>query len=280
MDAVSSWTPIVFIVPCPSPLPWEHGRSRATLSGGIFSRRRRRGNKIGARGVPDSHSLKRHGRTRSCYATERSRLEERNSRTSCKRSRANSPFLPLMKRWLISITKLSSARRSRRTAGQKMPHKQPPSHLPYIAGPVKSGTDAALTAGTREKASTAGTAPSGPQSKPSALFSVVARIHVAFIDNRKTGMAAMGKASAPARVQAQGAVPVAIHRLLQHSVFGPDDIDRIVTAYEATLRALRADRADPAAETVAKTIMQIAQTGVRDPTRLRQLALKELAPSK
>jgi hypothetical protein len=31
---------------------------------------------------------------------------------------------------------------------------------------------------------------------------------------------------------------------------------------------------------VAKTIMQIAQTGVRDPTRLRQLALKELAPSK
>lgn len=75
-------------------------------------------------------------------------------------------------------------------------------------------------------------------------------------------------------------MPVAIHRLLQHTVFGPDDIDRIVTAYEATLRALRADRTDPAAETVAKTIMQIAQTGVRDPTRLRQLALKELAPSK
>ena len=71
----------------------------------------------------------------------------------------------------------------------------------------------------------------------------------------------MGKASAPARVQAQGAVPLTIHRLLQHSAFGPDDIDR-------------------AAETVAKTIMQIAQTGVRDPTRLRQLALKELAPSK
>jgi hypothetical protein len=99
------------------------------------------------------------------------------------------------------------------------------------------------------------------------------------VAGRKTGMAAMGKASAPARVQAQGAA-VAIHRLLQHSAFGPDDIDRIVTAYEATLRALRADRADPAAETVAKTIMQIAQTGVRDPTRLRQLALKELAPSK
>jgi hypothetical protein len=264
------------------------GGAGTRCRGGIFSRRRRRGNKIGARGIPDSHSLKRHGRTRSCYATERSRLEERNSRTSCKRSRANSPFLPLMKRWLISITKLSSARRSRRTAGQKMPHKQPPSHLPYIAGPVKSGTDAALTAGTREKASTAGTAPSGPQSKPSALFSVVARIHVAFIDKPlghhgcwpQNGDGSNGEGERSARVQAQGAVPVAIHRLLQHSVFGPDDIDRIVTAYEATLRALRADRADPAAETVAKTIMQIAQTGVRDPTRLRQLALKELAPSK
>jgi len=78
----------------------------------------------------------------------------------------------------------------------------------------------------------------------------------------------------------KGAAPVAIHRLLQHSVFGPDEIERIVTAYEATLRALHADRADLDAETVAKTIMEIAQTGVRDPTRLRQLALKELAPAK
>ena len=75
-------------------------------------------------------------------------------------------------------------------------------------------------------------------------------------------------------------MPVAIQRLLQHSAFGPDDIDRIVTAYEATLRALRADRTDTAAETVAKTITGIAQTGVRDPARLRQLALKELASAK
>ena len=73
---------------------------------------------------------------------------------------------------------------------------------------------------------------------------------------------------------------MAIHRLLQHSVFGPDDIDRIVAAYEATLRALHADQTNLPAETVAKAIMEIAQTGVRDPARLRQLALKELAPSK
>lgn len=70
-----------------------------------------------------------------------------------------------------------------------------------------------------------------------------------------------------------------IHRLLQHSVFGPEDIDRIVTAYEDTLRALRSGQAPPSAETVAKTIIKIAQTGVRDPARIRRLALAELTSS-
>ncbi len=72
---------------------------------------------------------------------------------------------------------------------------------------------------------------------------------------------------------------MAIHRLLQHSVFDPEDINRIVAAYEDTLRALRGDQADANAETVAKTIIKIAQTGVRDPARIRRLALKELASS-
>jgi hypothetical protein len=72
---------------------------------------------------------------------------------------------------------------------------------------------------------------------------------------------------------------VPIHSLLQHSAFGPEDIDRIVTAYEDTLRALPADGVQPAAETVAKAIIKIAQTGVRDPARIRRLALKELASS-
>jgi hypothetical protein len=66
--------------------------------------------------------------------------------------------------------------------------------------------------------------------------------------------------------------------LLQHAAFGPEDIDRIVAAYEDTLRALGAKRTQPTPETVAKTIMKIAQTGVRDPARMRRLALKELAP--
>jgi hypothetical protein len=68
----------VFIVPCPSPRPWEHGRSRDTLSGD-FLQAPMSGEQDQREGVPDSHSLKRHGRTRSCHATERSRLEEHNT---------------------------------------------------------------------------------------------------------------------------------------------------------------------------------------------------------
>jgi hypothetical protein len=48
----------VFIVPCPSPLPWEHGRSRDTLSGGNFLQAPTSGEQDRREGVPDSHSLK------------------------------------------------------------------------------------------------------------------------------------------------------------------------------------------------------------------------------
>ena len=124
-------------------------------------------------------------------------------------------------------------------------------------------------------------------------FSIVASIQPAFIGEplghhrcwpqNGNGSDGEGERSRPCtheKYRRKEQCPWQFIALLQHSAFGPDDLDRIVTAYEATLRALRADRTDPAAETVAKTIMQIAQTGVRDPTRLRQLALKELAPAK
>jgi hypothetical protein len=70
---------------------------------------------------------------------------------------------------------------------------------------------------------------------------------------------------------------MAIHRLLQHSAFSQDDIDRMVAAYEDCLKVLRlTDRSDPAAERIAKQIIEIAQTGVRDPTTIRQRALDAL----
>ncbi len=74
---------------------------------------------------------------------------------------------------------------------------------------------------------------------------------------------------------------MAIYRILQNSPFGPDDIERLAAAYEETLKALGLkDRSDPITELVARKIVEISQTGVRDPIQISQLAIKELcAPS-
>ena len=75
----------------------------------------------------------------------------------------------------------------------------------------------------------------------------------------------------------RGGQSVPIYRLLQGSAFGPEEIRRITAAYEDALRALQlADRSDPITEIIAKKIFEIAQTGERDPERIRTLALKEL----
>jgi hypothetical protein len=70
---------------------------------------------------------------------------------------------------------------------------------------------------------------------------------------------------------------VAIHRLLQRSAFGQEDIDRMAKAYEDALSALRVDnRSDPVAEKIARKIIEVAQTGERDPTEIRKRALEDL----
>jgi hypothetical protein len=70
---------------------------------------------------------------------------------------------------------------------------------------------------------------------------------------------------------------VAIYRLLQNSAFGPEDIERLATAYEDALRALKlSDRDDPITEIVAKRIIEAAQTGLRDPDSLCATAIKDL----
>jgi hypothetical protein len=70
---------------------------------------------------------------------------------------------------------------------------------------------------------------------------------------------------------------MAIYRLLQHSAFTPEDIVPIGAAYEDCLRILKlTNRADPFTEIIAKAIFQIAQTGVRDPIQLRNLALEQI----
>ena len=70
---------------------------------------------------------------------------------------------------------------------------------------------------------------------------------------------------------------MAIYRLLQHSAFTPEDIVPIGAAYEDCLRILKlTNRSDPFTEIIAKAIFEIAQTGVRDPIQLRELALKQI----
>ena len=65
--------------------------------------------------------------------------------------------------------------------------------------------------------------------------------------------------------------------LLQGRAFGPEDIKVMSTAFEGTLNALGLmDRADPLNELVAKKIIEIAKTGERNPSRLRDRALKSL----
>jgi hypothetical protein len=70
---------------------------------------------------------------------------------------------------------------------------------------------------------------------------------------------------------------VPIYRLLQNTPMGPEEIKRLATAYEKALQALGlVDRNDPIAELVAKKIIEIGQTGVRDPAEISALAVKEL----
>ena len=68
-----------------------------------------------------------------------------------------------------------------------------------------------------------------------------------------------------------------IYRLLQNLPMGSSEISRLTTAYEKTLHTIGlVDRNDPLAEMIAKKIIEIAQTGMRDPAKLSELAIKEL----
>ena len=70
---------------------------------------------------------------------------------------------------------------------------------------------------------------------------------------------------------------MAIYRLLAKSPLGPEEIEILVAAYEHTLRVLRlVDRRDPLTELVARKIIEVAQTGLKDPVKTSAQALKEL----
>lgn len=68
-----------------------------------------------------------------------------------------------------------------------------------------------------------------------------------------------------------------IYRLLQNLPMGPEEVNRMTTAFEKALHTVGIkDRNDPMAEMIAKKIVEIAQTGVRDPTEISSRAIREL----
>jgi hypothetical protein len=70
---------------------------------------------------------------------------------------------------------------------------------------------------------------------------------------------------------------VAIYRLLQKAAFEPEDVRRMSDAYELALAQLGLnDRHDPLNETVAKVIIEIVQTGEKDPKAICALAISRL----
>jgi hypothetical protein len=69
-----------------------------------------------------------------------------------------------------------------------------------------------------------------------------------------------------------------ILRLLQNSHLSEEDVARLVEAYERTLRALGlVDRSDPITELVARKVIEISRSGVRNPARISRLAVKALS---
>ena len=72
---------------------------------------------------------------------------------------------------------------------------------------------------------------------------------------------------------------MAIYRLLQQTAFSPEDITLLVKAYEECLHALKLPSGVNAqTETVAKAVIEVAQTGVREPVRICERVIARLGP--
>ena len=62
-----------------------------------------------------------------------------------------------------------------------------------------------------------------------------------------------------------------IYRLLENTAFGPEDIERLVTAYGQTLRALGLkDRDDALTQLVAAKIIAVGRLGIEDSARMQR----------
>ena len=72
---------------------------------------------------------------------------------------------------------------------------------------------------------------------------------------------------------------MAIYGYLQNSGFDPETIRIMTTAYEAARDRLGlVDRSDPLTQLVARKVIEVAQTGVRDPDDLCERVVTAIGP--
>ena len=72
---------------------------------------------------------------------------------------------------------------------------------------------------------------------------------------------------------------MAIYRLLQQTAFSPEDIALLVKAYDECLQKLNLPSGvNPRAETVAKAVIEIAQTGIRNPGEICARVVDRIGP--
>lgn len=65
--------------------------------------------------------------------------------------------------------------------------------------------------------------------------------------------------------------------MLQNVPLGPERIAELVEAYQMTLQELNlTERDDPMTQMIAKKIIEVGQTGVRDPKDISRLAIRAL----
>jgi hypothetical protein len=59
---------------------------------------------------------------------------------------------------------------------------------------------------------------------------------------------------------------------------GPEEISRLANAYEQAVRTIGiVDRGAPLAELLARKIIEVAQTGIREPADISAQAIKEIS---
>jgi hypothetical protein len=72
---------------------------------------------------------------------------------------------------------------------------------------------------------------------------------------------------------------MAIRRFLKDANLGSEDLERLELAYSRALQKLHlVDRDDPIAKMVAKKVIEIGATGVRDPAELSALVVRAIEP--